>query len=272
MDPPPIPSVLMRGEWSLGKVLKVYWKHSMIGDTYMGRCLAGFNPDGPGFGVLPPHFRVGTENPLVMEGMKLCFGRIIDGFGGSGIEGALLLFLACIVYHADTFLLPQIAKNRNHPFLSIPLLSQPELLKHLWELVTLEPAGDVMQSTGVPCSAYMMDELRKVYWAMQGYASEVCELKTKLPEIVKTAIEKKATESGQVTATFVMERLKEAFDDATDKWDPIISKAVENATSKWGFPLSGGNAGGDVSYSPAVSVSQPGSIGSRRATLYKSYK
>jgi hypothetical protein len=31
-----------------------------------------------------------------------------------------------------------------------------------------------------------------------------------------------------------MDRLKEAFGDATGKWDPIISKAVENATSKWG--------------------------------------
>jgi hypothetical protein len=80
-----------------------------------------------------------------MEGMRLCFGKIIDGFGGCGIEGALLLFLASIVYHADTFLLPQIANIRNHPFLSIPLLSQPELLKHLWEPVTLMPAGNVMQ-------------------------------------------------------------------------------------------------------------------------------
>ena len=224
MEPPPIPSVLMRGEWSLGKVLEVYWKHSMVGDTYLGRCLAGFNPDEPGFGVLPPHFRVGTENPLVMEGMSLCFGRIIDGFGGCGIEGALLLFLASIVYHADTFLLPQIANNRNHPFLSIPLLSRPNILKQLQELVTLEPAGDVMQSTGVPRSAFLMDELRKVYAAMQGYTSEVRDLKTKLPEIVKNAIEDKATESGQVTATFVMERLKEAFDDATGKWDPIIQR------------------------------------------------
>jgi hypothetical protein len=80
-----------------------------------------------------------------------------------------------------------------------------------------------------------MDELRKVYAAMQGYTSEVRDLKTKLPEIVKNAIEDKATESGQVTATFVMDRLKEAFDDATGKWDPIISKAVENATSNGAF-------------------------------------
>jgi hypothetical protein len=178
----------------------------MVGDTYLGRCLAGFNPDEPGFGVLPPHFRAGTENPLVMEGLSLCFGRIIDGFGDIGIEGALLLFLASIVYHADTFLLPQIANKRNHPFLSIPLLSRPDILKQLQELVTLEPAGDVMQSTGVPRSAFLMDELRKVYAAMQGYTSEVRDLKTKLPEIVKNAIEDKATESGQVTATFVMDK------------------------------------------------------------------
>ena len=41
MDTPPIPLVLMRGEWSLGKVLGVYWKHSMVGNTYLGRELMG---------------------------------------------------------------------------------------------------------------------------------------------------------------------------------------------------------------------------------------
>ena len=143
--------------------------------------------------MLPPHFRVGTENALVMEGMKLCFGRIINSFGGSGIEGALLLFLAGIIYQADTLLLPQSANNRNNPFLSILLLNQPELLKQLWELVTLEPAGDVMQSTVVPHSACMMDELRKVYWTMQGYALEVRDLRTKLPELVKNDIKERAT-------------------------------------------------------------------------------
>ena len=37
MDPPPIPSVLMRGEWSLGKVLEVYWKWS----TFLDIALVG---------------------------------------------------------------------------------------------------------------------------------------------------------------------------------------------------------------------------------------
>ena len=93
----------MRGEWSLGIVLDVYWKFSMIGDTYLGQCLAGFNPNQPGFGMLPPHFSEGTENTFIMEGTCLCFGGIIDGFEGASIEGCLLLVLASIVYHADTF-------------------------------------------------------------------------------------------------------------------------------------------------------------------------
>ena len=131
MDPPPIPSVLMRGEWSLGKVLEVYWKYSMIGDTYLGQCLAGFDPDKAGFGMLPPHFKEGTENPFIMEGLQLCFGAILLRFGGARIKGALLLFLASIIYHADNFLIPHIAKNSSHPFLSIPILSKPELLKKL---------------------------------------------------------------------------------------------------------------------------------------------
>ena len=266
MDPPPIPSVLMRGEWSLGKVLEVYWKYSMIGDTYLGRCLAGFNPDEPGFGALPPHFRVGMENALVMEGMRLSFGRIIDGFGGTGIEGALLLFLASIVYHADTFLLPHIANNRNHPFLSIPLLSQPELLKQLREHVTLEPAGDVMQATGVPRSVHMMDEVRNVYRVIQGFISEIHDLKATLPGRVKNAIQEKGTESGQVTATFVMDRLNEAFENATGKWEATITAAVQQAASSWGLHPST-CAGEEVSCSRAAA----GSRVARGTTLYKSY-
>ncbi len=192
MNPPPIPSVLMRGEWSLGKVLEVYWKYSMIGDTYLGRCLAGFDPDEPGFGVLPPHFSKGADNPHIQEGMRLYFGGILGRFSGDGIEGALLLFLASIVYHADSFLLPEIADNKNHPFLSIPILSKPDLLRKLQGLVTLKPTGDVMKPTGVPLHTKMMDELKEIYEALQDYSREVRDLKETLPAMVKKSIDEKA--------------------------------------------------------------------------------
>ena len=216
MDPPPIPSVLMRGEWSLGKVLEVYWKYSMIGDTYLGRCLAGFDPDQPEFGTLPLHFREGTENPLILEAMRLCFGGIIDRFGGVGIEGALLLFLASIVYHADSFLRPTIDGNSSHPFMNIPILSKPHLLCKLQELVTLEPAGDVKQATGVPRHSRMMDELKDVYQALSDYRCEVTDLKVSLPDIEKNAIEEKGTESGHVTASFVLELVTQETTKATE--------------------------------------------------------
>ena len=268
MEPPPIPSVLMRGEWSVGKVLEVYWKYSMVGDTYLGRCLAGFNPDECGFGILPPHFTAGTENVYVKEGMRLCFGIIIDGFVGTGIEGTLLLLLASIVYHTDTFLLPHIANNKSHTFLNIPLLAKPDLLKQLQELVTIEPAGAVMQATGVPRSSILMEDVAKMYGAVQEYQAEIRELKTLLPEIIKNAIEDKATESGQVTATFVMERLNDAFEGVTSKWDAAISKTIESTISRLGFTP--GN--GENIVASEVPRTQTAVLGAQGVSLYPSYK
>jgi hypothetical protein len=38
--PPPIASIANRGDWSLGKVLDVYWQFAEVGDSYLGCCLA----------------------------------------------------------------------------------------------------------------------------------------------------------------------------------------------------------------------------------------
>ena len=72
MEPPSMPSVLLRGEWSLGKVLDIYWRWSKLGDTYLGRLLAGLDPDNEEqFATLPPHFIQGMENEYIREGMML---------------------------------------------------------------------------------------------------------------------------------------------------------------------------------------------------------
>ena len=55
--PPPIPSVARRGEWSLGKVLDVYWHCAEPGDNFLGRVLAGLNALKSTFYILPPHFK-----------------------------------------------------------------------------------------------------------------------------------------------------------------------------------------------------------------------
>ena len=265
MDPPPIPSVLMRGEWSLGKVLEVYWKWSMIGDTYLGRCLAGLDPDKPGFGVLPPHFREGIENEFIKEGLDLCFGDILARFGGSGIEGALLLFMASIVYHYDTFIAPNIARHTGHCFLNIPLLSNPELLQELKKLVTLEPCGAVRQATGVPRHVKMMEEIKMFYKEIQGYKEEVRDLKERLPQIIKDAIEEKVLESGHVTAQFVLDCVKEAFTTAGEEIGERIEKSVWRQT-KHLAAVTGTETDGAETAPEGPQVPSP-----RMVTLYPTY-
>ncbi len=58
-----------------------------------------------------------------------------------------------------------------------------------------------------------------------------------------------------MSATFVMDRLNEAFDNATGKWEMIITTAVEKAASHWGFSPSTGDALGEVSGSLAAADS-----------------
>ena len=51
--PPPIASIANRGDWSMGKVLDVYWQFADVGDAYLGRCLCGLDPNLSTFSVLP---------------------------------------------------------------------------------------------------------------------------------------------------------------------------------------------------------------------------
>jgi hypothetical protein len=49
--PPPTSSIAVRGEWSLGKILDIYWHFAKPGDHYLGRCLAGLDPNSEDFAI-----------------------------------------------------------------------------------------------------------------------------------------------------------------------------------------------------------------------------
>ena len=53
--PPSFVAVAARGEWSIGKILDVYFKFAMGGDQYFGQILALLDPNKDEFAVLPPH-------------------------------------------------------------------------------------------------------------------------------------------------------------------------------------------------------------------------
>jgi hypothetical protein len=127
--PPLIPSVAARGEWSIGKILELYWQFGDAGDCYAGRILAG----------LDQH---------VAEAMQLCFGSILDG--QNGIDWLLLLLLASLVHHSK-FLQGMKDSVPNHPFLAnIPIFCGPPLLVELKKVVIMKPSNCIPNATGLP--------------------------------------------------------------------------------------------------------------------------
>jgi len=230
MEPPPMPSVLLRGEWSLGKVLDIYWRWSRLGDTYLGRLLAGLDPDNEDqFASLPPHFTQGIENEYIKEGMMLCFGNIITSWGKDGIINVLLLLLASIVYHSE-WLFEVANGNSNHPFNTIPVLQRPELLDKLKELVTLEPAGTITKASGVPLHIKQSTQLKKNLLVIKSGMDKLLAANAALPEVIKAAIDEVATGAGQVTVPRVMELMDQHSGSMQETIAKTVKDAVEEAT------------------------------------------
>ena len=95
-----------RGDWSVGKVLDVYWHFCEPGDTFLGRSLAGMDPNSERFDILPPHWNM--ENPMgdedIKEAMELCFGRIINNWTKTTDSNPISILLRCfasMVYHYE---------------------------------------------------------------------------------------------------------------------------------------------------------------------------
>lgn len=149
-DPPSFVSVAARGEWSIGKVLDVYFKFAMGGDQYLGRILALLDPNETTFAILPPHW-INPIDSLVLKGIAVNFGKIATAHCDTNQDpsGLLSLLLASIVYHSD-WLKSICAKYPSHPFHLIPILNDNELLLELKKLVTLEPNDHVPMATGIP--------------------------------------------------------------------------------------------------------------------------
>jgi hypothetical protein len=78
LNPPSLTSVSHRAEWSQGKVQDIYYNFALPGDHYVGRILAGLDPNSTSFRVLPPHFTCGLENQYVKEGIELCYGKLLE--------------------------------------------------------------------------------------------------------------------------------------------------------------------------------------------------
>ena len=76
--PPSIILVALHGEWSMGKVFDVYFNFGECEDNYLGRTLAGLDPNDVSFGDVPPYFEKDMDDKITEKGMTHMFGNLLS--------------------------------------------------------------------------------------------------------------------------------------------------------------------------------------------------
>ena len=205
---PSIPSIARRGEWSIGSVLDAYWHFGSVGDHYLGRVLAGMDPNDASFSTLPPHWNM--TNPLanekVKEAMEITFGSNL--LCRSTVVPILLRSLACMVFHSNG-LIEQMTRCPGHDFTKLAILHDRALVNELKGLVTTEPTdGVISRPTGIPPHISIALQLKTVLSKVNDVVDKFESQSGTIVTAINSAIEKRAFDAGQITG----ERLKDMLD------------------------------------------------------------
>ena len=198
---PPSAAVAHHGNWSLGPIFDIYWLFAEAGDHYCGRILAGLDSLSSSFDVLPPHFIVGLENEKVKQALEVNFKFIFklgekDGY--KNIHSLLLRCFASLIYHSNS-LIEMSSKIPGHPFLSIPILQDAELLADLKKLVTIEPSPVIPCPTGIPPHSAMLKEVHAIKEIVEESRDEMIKFSETIANVVAEKIEQHALSQGHLT-------------------------------------------------------------------------
>ena len=206
--PPPIASIANRGDWSMGKVLDVYWQFADVGDAYLGRCLCGLDPNLSTFSVLPPHWTMDdpVHDPDIEDALQLMYGVIIARHPNS--IAVLVRLLASVAFASD-WLLASSAVHPGHPLSAVPLLQNPELLNRLKTKITIEPTNSLAVSTGIPPHVKQLNLMTSLLELCQTTLLRVNEQSAIVRESIFEAMELRAIENGQVTRHQIVDILDE---------------------------------------------------------------
>ena len=223
--PPSFVAVAACGEWSIGKILDVYFKFAMAGDQYLGRLLALLNPEKPDFAILPPHWKDPTH-PSIQKGIKVAFRNVLLEHGQSSHDptGLLSLLLASMVHHSE-WMLKICAQYPDHPFHSIALLSDSELLAELKnEHLTMEPNSHVPSATGVPPHVVHTRALNDVHAVCIETRDNVSQFNSTLRNAISEAVDAKVAAEGGVNQSILQTSLKQLKDEIFDRLSSISFK------------------------------------------------
>ena len=262
--PASLAAIANRGEWTVSMMFEIYLGFAEPGDQYLGRLLAGLNPNKATFAVIPPHFIEGMSNEYIKEAMELCFRGIIGqveeeeimeqgeeqaeqeeeddrrrrrrrNVGISDIQSSstslrsntkalLLRCLASMVHHSDGLLAVVREHNGAHPFASIPILNRPVLLNRLKGLVTLEESDRIRMPTGIPPH---VEAVRKLNDLVDLIKLEREERQAHFEHITATIgdkMEEIALENGQVTRPAV----EKLFQEFGEKFGTEVSTKIDS--------------------------------------------
>jgi hypothetical protein len=217
--PPPLSSVAHRGDWSQGQVFDIYLQFADPGDQYLGRILAGLDPNSAEFASLPPHFTIPSTNRDVEEALEICFGDLTEKYR---FKGQLLFCLASMVHHVE-WIHETAAAFPGHPFNLLPILRRPDLIKKLKAAVSTSSSEYLSQATGIPPHVNQLRIIKEVFNTLQAVVLKLDDLLVHIKDSVVAAIESNDIRSGAVT----MNTLKEHLSDFGNELSVQILQKLE---------------------------------------------
>jgi len=205
--PPLFTSIAARGEWSMGKVLDVYFQFAAGGDFYLGQLLSLKDPNSVEFDTPCPHWH-DPNKTVVLEALDLTFGKILIEHGSTthDPQGVLSLLLASMVHHSD-WMLGVLEKDPSHPFGKLPILSSPLLQELKCHHLTLELNNHVPTVTGIPPHIAHMRKIITVECRCNDIKAAVVDFKSELRDAISQAIDDKVEDSGGINASILDSRI-----------------------------------------------------------------
>mgnify|MGYP006157755839 CR=1 FL=1 len=223
--PPQFTTVACRGEWSMGKVLDIYFQFAQGGDYYLGQLLTLKDPNSVDFDTPCPHWK-DPNAPIVLDALDLMFSRIYEVHGDSPHDphGVLSILLASVVHHSD-WMLGFLEKDPSHPFSLVPILSSPLLQELKANHVTFDLNVHVSTVTGIPPHVAHMQQINNVKEACEEIKTEVRVMRVDLKTIIHEAIDEKVEASGGINTSMLDKRLGNMEKRLAEKMDSLDVQA-----------------------------------------------
>ena len=237
-SPPSFVSVAARGEWSMGKILDVYFRFAMGGDQYLGRILSLLDPAKDTFAMLPPHWKDPTH-PTVLLGIKIAFRDVLAEHEETNHDptGLLSLLLASMVHHS-TWLLEMCSEHPDHPFHAIPILNHEILSVLKNEHLTLEPSPHVPIATGVPPHVAHSRDIKEVKVLCTETKDAVTDFRADLKASVSDAVDAKVRAEGGVNQSVLQNSLDGLKEELFERLESLAFQSSNTAPALEGIASS----------------------------------